>query len=120
MPDLRFHVFTLRILGDVSRLTPLAIDQQIGLAEVHPQGSRPRAAYLGAIYDALVPGGCLVLTEKTRQDAATRSMYHAWKMHPRGVSAQKVLEKCQSLVGILKPLPVQWWVSLPYISRFHA
>ena len=74
-----------------------------------------RAAYLGAIYDALVPGGCLVLTEKTRQDAATRSIYHAWKMHPRGVSAQKVLEKSESLVGILKPLPVHWWVSFSYI-----
>ncbi len=68
-----------------------------------------RAHYIRTIYDALVPGGCLVLTEKTRQDAATRSMYHAWKCRrPRALSEQAVIEKSASLVGVLTPLPVDW------------
>jgi len=68
-----------------------------------------RASYIQGIYNALVPGGCMVLTEKTRQDAATRSMYHAWKQrHPRTLSTQEVVEKSESLVGVLTPLPVDW------------
>ena len=68
-----------------------------------------RAEYLRAIHEALVPGGCLVLTEKTSQDAVTRSMYHAWKQEPpRNVSGPEIAAKAHSLRGVLKPLPVAW------------
>ena len=68
-----------------------------------------RADYLRSIHEALVPGGCLILTDKTQQSAAVRSMYHAWKQkEPRNLSAEEVSAKELSLVGVLEPLPFQW------------
>jgi SAM-dependent methyltransferase len=68
-----------------------------------------RARYLRSIHEALAPGGCLVLTEKTRQDAAARAMYHAWKQAPpRNVSDREVEAKSKRLIGVLETLPVQW------------
>jgi predicted methyltransferase len=62
-----------------------------------------RADYLRAIHEALVPGGCLILTDKTQQSAAVRSM-----KEPRNLSAEEVSAKELSLVGVLEPLPFQW------------
>lgn len=68
-----------------------------------------REAYLRSVLDALVPGGVLVLTEKTRQDAATRALYHEWKGE-RGVSAAEIRLKAAALEGVLVPLPADWYV----------
>ena len=70
-----------------------------------------RHKYLQSVHDALAPsGGVLVLTEKTRQDASTREMYHEWKTRPpRSVSAAEVKAKAARLKGVLETLPPVWY-----------
>lgn len=67
-----------------------------------------REAYLCSIFAALSPGGVLVLTDKTAQNALTSEMYHRWKVR-RGVSEAEVAQKAASLVGVLVPLPADWY-----------
>ena len=72
-----------------------------------------RARYLHAVHAALAPGGVLILTEKTRQDASRHHMYHAWKQAPpQNVSAAEVQAKAARIKGVL--------VSLPAVVRVHT
>ena len=72
------------------------------------RGVDEREEYLRRIYRALEPGGVLVLTEKTRQDAATRALYHQWKAL-QGVDAATIAAKEAALEGVLIALPAQWY-----------
>jgi hypothetical protein len=50
-----------------------------------------RMAYLASLFQALAPGGVLVLTDKTLQSPLERRLYHEWKMAPpRSVSPAEV------------------------------
>jgi len=68
-----------------------------------------RSAYLGAVREGLATGGKLVLSDKTAQSPFIERHYHDFK-RGRGVSDAEIREKKRRLVGVLEPLPVQWYV----------
>ena len=69
-----------------------------------------RLAYIRDIYANLVPGGVLVLTEKTNQDEAVRDMYWDFKRR-RGVSEKEIQAKAMKLQGVLITQPASWYDS---------
>jgi tRNA (cmo5U34)-methyltransferase len=69
-----------------------------------------RALYIASIYDGLIDGGYLMLTEKCVQSDAMRDVYHAWK-RGMGVSQAEIDSKAKALDGVLFPMPVMWVVS---------
>lgn len=64
-----------------------------------------RMAYLDEVFEALEPGGALVLTDKMRSGAEMRSLYHGFKRE-RGMTEEQILAKEKALEGVLTPLPL--------------
>jgi SAM-dependent methyltransferase len=74
-----------------------------------PDATR-RYDYLESLFQALQPGGVLVLTDKTEQGPKTRDSYHTWKTKPpRSVSKAEVEAKAKRLVGVLVTFPTSWY-----------
>jgi tRNA (cmo5U34)-methyltransferase len=68
---------------------------------------RDRPAFVGEIYDGLVPGGAFVLVEKIlgthpRTDGIFVELYHSFK-RGSGFTHEQVVEKALSLRGVLVP-----------------
>lgn len=69
-----------------------------------------RRAYLEELRRGLAPGGRLLLSEKTAQSPFTEVLYHDFK-RGRGVCEAEIAQKKQRLVGVLEPLPVEWYAA---------
>lgn len=67
--------------------------------------------YLQNIYDSLDYGGFLILSEKTYNNGIELDLYHDFKKS-QGVSDQKILEKAESLKGIMFIDPPEWYITV--------
>lgn len=68
-----------------------------------------RREYLVSVRAGLLPGGVLVLTEKTRQSEHCERLYHDFKRRA-GMSDADIEAKKRSLVGVLETLPPGWYL----------
>jgi tRNA (cmo5U34)-methyltransferase len=64
--------------------------------------------YLEKIYNELVPGGLFILTNKMEHNTNTEDLYHDFK-RLNGVTEEEIIEKKQSLVGVLNTKPLDWY-----------
>lgn len=65
--------------------------------------------YLTDIYNSLNDHGFAVISDKVSEDPALIQHYHAWKKS-QGCSDEEIIAKAQSLVGVMKPQSIQWWI----------
>jgi len=64
--------------------------------------------YLQNVYNNLEPGGIFILTNKMEHNLFTEELYHDFKKI-NGISDQEILNKKQSLIGILNTKPTSWY-----------
>ena len=67
-----------------------------------------KKSYLRSIYDDLAENGSLILTDKTVQSLAVRSMYYNFK-YKRGVPYQYIFEKENELKDVMYLDSVDWY-----------
>jgi len=78
-----------------------------------------RLGYLSQLFAAVKPSGLLFLTDKTDQNATTKTMYYDWKAaSPQNVSREEIRVKEGRLRGVLETLPVAWYLSALAQSGF--
>jgi tRNA (cmo5U34)-methyltransferase len=77
---------------------------------LHFVAPQQRFEYLRDVIGSLHQDGLLVLTEKTRQSPLTASLYEDFK-RSRGMSEEAIAAKRASLIGVLEPLPHDWYAS---------
>jgi len=70
-----------------------------------------REQYLQAIFKGLVSGGLLIMTEKTEQSDAIKSLYHDFKLQ-QGLTVEQIAQKEQHLKGILVPYSLEQNIAL--------
>lgn len=75
---------------------------------LHFEAVEDRLRVLQHIFAALLPGGILLLSEKTRQPGMIEEMYHKWK-RDQGVPEYVIAAKKQAIVGVLETLPSKWY-----------
>lgn len=70
-----------------------------------------REQYLQAIFNGLVSGGLLIMTEKTEQSDAIKSLYHDFKLQ-QGLTVEQIVQKEQHLKGVLIPYSLEQNIAL--------
>jgi tRNA (cmo5U34)-methyltransferase len=63
------------------------------------------------IASALLPGGFFVLSEKVSEMPVLIDLYYEWKF-AQGVSREAIELKRQTLDGVMKVKPHEWWLSI--------
>jgi len=66
--------------------------------------------YLQSVYNALSPGGALILSDKTSLDEYAIEHYHQFKKS-QGVSQHEIDTKAQSLVGVMFVDNIDWYMN---------
>lgn len=95
------------IHGDLTTLTYEACDFVVAYLTLHFIPMDQRVAVIQRIYDALRPGGAVFLFEKVLAANAQledlfSTLHYRWK-RSAGLSPDEILNKKDSLMGILKP-----------------
>ena len=67
-----------------------------------------KKSYLEKIYQALNPGGLLILSEKTENYGLALEQYHQFK-RSQGVSDAEIADKAASLVGVMFVDSAEWY-----------
>lgn len=65
--------------------------------------------YLQEIYQGLLPGGFLILTDKTENHGPALTLYHEFK-RMQGVSEEEIKTKSESLKNIMFIDPTDWYI----------
>jgi len=73
-----------------------------------------KESYLTSVYNAMLPGAFLILSEKTENSGLALEQYHEYKFK-HGVSRKEIKEKADSLVGVMFPESVDW-----YTKKFQS
>lgn len=75
-----------------------------------------KRSYLGEVHRQLVPGGILLLTDKTSQDEVPMKFYHDFK-RSQGVSEHEIQHKALAVRDVMHIDPVAWYLEvLPEIG----
>lgn len=69
-----------------------------------------KISYLSDIYNSLENTGYLILTDKCLQSDIVKDMYYDFK-RKHGVSEEYILQKEQNLIGVMKSVPVEWYLN---------
>ena len=70
-----------------------------------------RKEYLTDIFNKLVHGGILILSEKMSQPYPLKDLYYNWK-RSNGVSQETIMSKEQKLKGVLETKPLMWYLEI--------
>lgn len=70
---------------------------------------REKQQYLYKIYRSLLPGGFLILTEKTHNHGLPLELYHEFKRHQK-VSEEEIQAKAKSVANIMFIDPIDWYL----------
>lgn len=70
-----------------------------------------RLKYLQDIFQSLLPGGLLILTEKTDIHQLTKKLYYDFK-RSRGVSELEIANKEKQIQGVLCTSPISWYLKV--------
>jgi trans-aconitate methyltransferase len=73
--------------------------------------------YLDSILEGLNPGSILILTDKTSLSSIPIKFYHDFK-RSMGVSDEEIRAKQESLVGVMRIDPVEWYLNF-FKARGH-
>jgi SAM-dependent methyltransferase len=68
-----------------------------------------KIAYLRDIHESLLPGGILIITDKTYNDGASLTLYHDFKK-TQGLSEEEIRRKHASLVDVMFIDPPKWYL----------
>jgi tRNA (cmo5U34)-methyltransferase len=68
-----------------------------------------REQYLQDIFDTMVSGGILILSDKMSHTSIEEQLYHQFK-RDNGVSQEEIDLKKQRLVGVLTTRPLEWYL----------
>lgn len=68
-----------------------------------------KKAYLTDIYNSLYDNGYLILSDKCLQTEIVKGMYYDFK-RSQGVSEEYIKQKEQNLIGVMKSVPVDWYL----------
>jgi ubiquinone/menaquinone biosynthesis C-methylase UbiE len=77
-----------------------------------------KQTYLKSIYQQLVPGGILFLTDKTSKNPLAIEFYHRFK-HQQGVSQQEIIDKARSVESIMFIDSPAWYFDVFSDLNFH-
>lgn len=69
---------------------------------------KAREDYIRSIFNGLNPGGVFVLSERMEGSQTSYQLYLDYK-RSKGVSEDDIMKKEKALVGVLEPLPLQWY-----------
>ena len=67
-----------------------------------------KARYLQSVYDHMIPGGTLIITDKTTQTAEVKELYYDFK-RANGVSEEYIQSKEQKLKGYMHTVNQDWY-----------
>jgi hypothetical protein len=68
-----------------------------------------KTSYLNDIYTSLEDNGYLILTDKCLQSDIVKDMYYDFK-RSHGVSEEYIRQKEQNLIGVMKSVPIEWYL----------
>lgn len=68
-----------------------------------------KRSYLNNIYDSLEDSGYLILSDKCLQSEIVKDMYYDFK-RKQGVSEEYIQKKEQNLIGVMKSVPIDWYL----------
>lgn len=68
-----------------------------------------KTSYLNDIYTSLEDNGYLILTDKCLQSDIVKDMYYDFK-RSHGVSEEYIIQKEQNLIGVMKSVPIEWYL----------
>lgn len=108
--------------GDLTTLSYQPCDFVVGYLTLHFLPLDQRATVIRRIHDALRPGGALFLFDKVLaanaqlEDLVT-TLHYQWKRHA-GLSPEEILNKKDSLLGILKPTTTEDNVAMLHAGGF--
>jgi tRNA (cmo5U34)-methyltransferase len=110
--------------GDLWKYLPLKEPTSLVLSVLSLQfmPTAYRQRMINQIYDAMVPGGALILVEKIigdNLDDDLVELYYQMKAE-NGYSAEQIAEKRRSLENVLSPLKAAWNVDLLRTAGFEA
>jgi tRNA (cmo5U34)-methyltransferase len=69
-----------------------------------------KTAYLTDIFNSMLPGGLLILTDKTYNDGVSLDMYHDFKK-TQGLTDQEIADKHDSVKDIMFIDPPEWYLT---------
>lgn len=78
---------------------------------------KDKAQYLQDIYNSLVPGGYLILSDKTLQSDIVKNLYYDFKRQ-QGLSEEYIREKEQKLVGVMHSVSAEWYLRQLRLTGF--
>jgi len=68
-----------------------------------------KISYLNNIFDSLLPGGILIITDKTNNNGAALTLYHDFKK-TQGLSEKEINDKHNSLKTVMFIHPPNWYL----------
>jgi len=78
-----------------------------------------REKYLQDIYDSLENNGIFILTEKVSASECIKKSYKNFKK-TKGLNDKEILQKENSIKGILVPYPIEWYFTTLYKIGFSS
>ena len=71
---------------------------------------KDKVSYLNSIFDSLLPGGILIITDKTYNEGAALKLYHDFKK-TQGLSEKEINNKHESLKNIMFIDTPEWYLN---------